>query len=150
MALLSDDAEFYLQVGALWVLSATVAITILRGLIRGHGFHPNMSHLFVLGHSLVLAQDALRLLLVHGNIPKVPPWAHGLASPAPLFPISRGLARFAGFVCDCLMGGYRGSPTGADDAPETPACRQSGTAFFWRQCTAGISRRSPTAASPCC
>ncbi|XP_039854049.1 uncharacterized protein LOC120712354 [Panicum virgatum] len=70
MALLSDDAEFYLQVGALWVLSATVAITILRGWIRGHGFHPNTSHLFVLGHSLVLAQDALRLLLVHGNIPK--------------------------------------------------------------------------------
>jgi hypothetical protein len=148
MALLSDDAVFYLQVGTLWMLSATAAVTILRGWIRGHGFHPKTSHLFVLGYSLVLAQDALRLLLVHGNIPKVPPWARGLASPAPLFLISRALARFAGSVCVCLMGGYRGSPTGADDAPETPACRLSGNAFCWRECTSGISRRSPTAATP--
>ncbi|OEL25326.1 hypothetical protein BAE44_0013655 [Dichanthelium oligosanthes] len=70
MALLSTDADFYLRLGTTWVLSATATVAILKGWVRGPGFRPKKTHLIVLVYSLLLARDALRLRMLHRNIPE--------------------------------------------------------------------------------
>lgn len=113
-------------------------VTILRGWIRGPGFHPKRSNLVLLAYNLILARQALMVRIVSEVC--------GLAPSAPLFLISCAFARFVGFVRDGLMGSYRCSPT-STYAQETPACRLLGDVLWWMERTSEISCRSPMDAS---